>query len=676
MIHLINMPFASLIHPSLPLGLFKAQLDREGTDSEVFNFNFDFARRIGFGNYSTIAFLRGVETQLGEWLFAQETWGEGFGPSEEEFLSRCGPELDQIAHVDDRAAWLGMVRHDVVPGFLDACLNRLEQYGEPDVVGFSCSFFQTVASLALGQRIKAKYPSAKLVYGGACFHGKMGEEFIQKVPWIDAVSTGEADDVFLPLIDSLLAGRDPVGLQGIHYRDATGQVQPGPPTRPVSFEVFKALPDPDYTSFFRDAARVGLDSDESWRLRVILLFESSRGCWWGQKHHCNFCGLGEHLIRYRIRSAKQVYEQLFRFARRYPEVRHLQATDNILSMQHFRDLLPRLQAAPLPGEPNLFYSVKANMTRAHIKALAEAGIRYVQPGIESLADHPLRLMGKGVTGLQNVFFMKVCREYGITVYWNILIRLPGEQRADYERMADWLPKLYHLRPPYSGAVEVECHRFSPYFEHREQWASDVRPQAWYEGIFPADLLNLDRVAYYFDADWKDVLSRDAYAPVIGVVAEWTRIWYEEPVLPQLRIEGRGAAGTDIVDTRQQNARRWHLDGLESAIYSAIDSPASRRTIQEALAQQSIRVADTHLQSVLDHFVQWGLAVHEAGRYLALALAHGTADPLLETRRQHMKALRGLCNRSSRDFAGEATPVWSKDSIPDEFLRLIPNGCTE
>jgi ribosomal peptide maturation radical SAM protein 1 len=333
-----------------------------------------------------------------------------------------------------------------------------------------------------------------------------------------------------------------------------------------------------------------------------------------------------------------VYDQLARLARRYPEARHLQATDNILSMQHFRDLLPRLQAAQLPGEQNLFYSVKANMTRAHIKALAEAGIRYVQPGIESLADHPLRLMNKGVTGLHNVFFMKVCREYGITVYWNILIRLPGEEQAEYEWMADWLPHLYHLKPPYSGAVEVECHRFSPYFEHREQWASEVHPQPWYRGIFPTDRLDVRRVAYYFDADWNGVLPRAAYVPVIEATREWMRLWYEEPILPQLRIESHGEGRIDIVDTRQQAAGRWRLDTLESAVYAAMDPPASLRTIQEVLARAGIPAPEDTVLATLDHLVEARLALHEDGRFLALALSEGTPDPSLEERRHHMKAL--------------------------------------
>ena len=59
MVHFVNMPFASLTHPNLPLGLFKSQLAEAGIESEVFNFNLDFAQRIGYGGYETIAFFKG-----------------------------------------------------------------------------------------------------------------------------------------------------------------------------------------------------------------------------------------------------------------------------------------------------------------------------------------------------------------------------------------------------------------------------------------------------------------------------------------------------------------------------------------------------------------------------------------------------------------------------------------
>lgn len=106
MLHLINMPFASTLEPSLALGVMKSQLAEAGIAGRVFDLNFDFGRRIGFGAYETIAHFRGVRTQVGEWLFAGEAWKEPFGPPEEEFLRMCSNELGEIPNLKAPEKWL------------------------------------------------------------------------------------------------------------------------------------------------------------------------------------------------------------------------------------------------------------------------------------------------------------------------------------------------------------------------------------------------------------------------------------------------------------------------------------------------------------------------------------------------------------------------------------------
>jgi len=56
-----------------------------------------------------------------------------------------------------------------------------------------------------------------------------------------------------------------------------------------------------------------------------------------------------------------------------------------------------------------FYEVKANLTRVQVSALRAAGVTRIQPGIESLSDHVLKLIGKGTCGLRNVQLLKWCR---------------------------------------------------------------------------------------------------------------------------------------------------------------------------------------------------------------------------------------------------------------------------
>ena len=71
---------------------------------------------------------------------------------------------------------------------------------------------------------------------------------------------------------------------------------------------------------------------------------------------------------------------------------------------------------------------------------------------------PLKLMKKGVTGLQNVRVLKWCAADGIEVAWNLLYGFPGELPEEYDAMADLVPSLVHLPPPALGPIVID--RFS------------------------------------------------------------------------------------------------------------------------------------------------------------------------------------------------------------------------
>jgi hypothetical protein len=114
LIHLVNMPFGSIMRSSLALGTMKAQCTRAGLRARVHNLNFVFAHAIGFAGYEMIARFKGVETQVSEWLFAEQAWRRAVGPDEEEFLRLCGNELETIPNVADPIGWLRRIRHQVV----------------------------------------------------------------------------------------------------------------------------------------------------------------------------------------------------------------------------------------------------------------------------------------------------------------------------------------------------------------------------------------------------------------------------------------------------------------------------------------------------------------------------------------------------------------------------------
>src|SRR6185503_19668701 len=104
-------------------------------------------------------------------------------------------------------------------------------------------------------------------------------------------------------------------------------------------------------------------------------------------------------MKYRSKSPARVLTELSELSTRYG-VRSLQFVDNILDTSYFKTVLPQLAAAG--SDYILFYEVKANLKREQVRVLAQAGVRFIQPGIESLDDNVLRLIGKGNSALMNL----------------------------------------------------------------------------------------------------------------------------------------------------------------------------------------------------------------------------------------------------------------------------------
>ena len=99
-------------------------------------------------------------------------------------------------------------------------------------------------------------------------------------------------------------------------------------------------------------------------------------------------------------------------------VDNIQFVDNILDMSFFKTVLPKLAGSE--DKYALFYETKANLKREQVELLAQAGVLWIQPGIESLDDRILKLLAKGNSTVMNLQLLKWCCEFGIDVSWNLL----------------------------------------------------------------------------------------------------------------------------------------------------------------------------------------------------------------------------------------------------------------
>lgn len=604
------MPFASTRRPSLQLGLLKGLAESAGWLAETHHLSLDFAALIGIDAYERLCQHRGV--QLSDWLFSPAAFGSQ-APDAEASLLRDMPAEYRAALTEDAPngdvdAWLCRIRDVLVPAYIASSLATLAST-EYDVIAFTSTFQQNVASFALASAVKAKGFQPAILFGGANFDDVMGVEFVRALPFIDYAAIGEADESFPEFLRRFAAGDAPEDTPGIASRSGDGQVRHLP--RKAPFTALDALPVPDYDEYFLRFERLGFQGSDP-RRKIDLPVEGSRGCWWGAKHHCVFCGLNAGTMTFRAKSPDRLLSEIEALSARYHSF-HIEAVDNIIDMRLFDQLLPALGAQQ--RSLNIFFEVKSNLKPAQIGALARAGVRRIQPGIESLSTPVLQLMRKGVTGIQNVNFLRWCSYYDIRPSWNLLWGFPGESIEHYEAQLKLFPNLTHLQPP-DGQGRIWMERFSPLFtQAKTMGVTQLKPAASYRQVYPSSV-DLEKAAYFFDYQLDGALADQAYQPIVECLDAW-RAAARNPCRPTLRAL-RVPGYIRIEDARRdQNQGVYDLEGPLAAVYDAFfETPIRIAHQAEALA-----MPEAEVEAIVDEFCATGLMMREGDRALALAVPY-------------------------------------------------------
>jgi len=285
---LVHMPVALTTVPSFSLGLFKALLNERGIPSTVIYNNLRFLEKFDANFY---AFLeRSPANHLaGEFLFGKAV---GWKPAKDDedyykLLRETWPcSLSILPVVEPFWRKMPQMRDKAVEFISDAADEVLSF--RPKIVACSSMFQQNMASLALLRRVKEKSPDIITLIGGPNCMGESSTAMAESIPWLDYVFSGEADEVFADFCAALLSDGKDIPEERLPY----GAVKKGMNSREKApFRVSKnldSLPTPDYSDYFAALENSPLKEN----ITPGLLVEGSRGCWWGEKKACSFCGLG------------------------------------------------------------------------------------------------------------------------------------------------------------------------------------------------------------------------------------------------------------------------------------------------------------------------------------------------------------------------------------------------
>jgi ribosomal peptide maturation radical SAM protein 1 len=576
--------------PSLAVSILKTSLKERGIPSKVVYANMLFYETAGLQLVEEL-FDGSIINLLYERLFAPYAHK---GLEKTNLKDLNGDEIPEYLRAFYRV--VGGVNHNISPQkysdmevrcerFLENAVEKIVPLG-PKIVGFSNTYQQTNSSIALAKALKQHLPNSIYVIGGNNCEGEMGEEIAASVEIFDYVFQGEADGAFADFCDSYLE---------------KGILPKGKLIRCSPIDDLNTVPSPDYSDFFEQCTIP--------HKFISLAFESSRGCWWGYRRQCKFCGESALSAPYRSKSPERMVKDLHQLQEEYPDVGSYFATDSILPYNYFKDLLPGLAHTNFPGK--LIYETKANLTYKQTVRMKKAGIYRIMPGIESLSTRLLRLLNKGTNALTNTRLLRNCRELNIEVAWLFLVGIPGDRASDYEEQLQLIPLIQHLSPPRMTPIRIQ--RFSPYFQDPESHGiTEIEPLKSYTHAFPRSV-DIARLAYYFVAKYPSESRQnpEILLPITRQLDRWAERWMGGHA-PRLCIQHVEAGQWIVEDTR--NCAKAFTQVLHSADYTLLKQ-----------CRQGISPKRLTSNGRVERLLDLGYLIEVDGKLLSLVCEPGIRD---------------------------------------------------
>jgi ribosomal peptide maturation radical SAM protein 1 len=605
-IALVNMPFANLSLPSIALTQIKSMVERECDDAgaEVLYLNHDFADLIGVEAYHEIAYV----IYLGDWIFRQAAFPDLPDNSAAYFQRYMPRRTEETVRLKQLISTFRPKLDDFLEGLIDR--YGLDQFA---IVGFTSMFTQTAACFAMARHIKRRNPEAIVVMGGANCEAPMGQELVRNFQYVDYVFSGPSLKSFPRFVRYCRNGqREKIGEIAGVFDQGSAEKARGQAIIGEELDLNEEI-ELDYDDFVESVRQ----KQPNRSLRLTIPFETSRGCWWGERAHCTFCGLNGLTMEYRAMEPDRALKSISSLFRYSSVATRLESVDNILPKSYLESVFPKLDT---PASMYLFYEVKADLSEEDMRVLSKARVKVLQPGIESLATSTLKLMKKGVSSFNNITFLMNCLVYELHPVWNLLIGFPRESAEIYRKYLSDLPKLVHLPPP-TGVYPVRFDRYSPYFKQAQEYGLDLKPLPFYSLTYPFDEESLRHMAYYFgDQNYRAgymQATAEYIARLQQLIEAWKQKWQSGPT-PALYMLNQGAK-VIINDSRSGDETTYELSDLSARILTYLARRKSVTELHDALRD----VAETELTDALTWLMDRNLLFDEEDRYMSVVLRQKT-----------------------------------------------------
>lgn len=299
----------------------------------------------------------------------------------------------------------------------DRYFTNLIKQMKPGIIGFSTMIFQYEHTVSLAKIAKTVLPKVTIVVGG--YYPTIDFNTIAQsddMQYIDFLMNGEGEISFNEFLKAFKKDKNYSKVEGLTYIE-DGKIIHNPHTCLSNLDELK-LPDRDVRIIKKGFHCVGLKAD---------VIETSRGC----VFECNFCSInmmyGKTFRKYSIeRILSDIREAKKRGAKA------LMITDDNITIdgKRFKEICEAIIAN---GLNDIKFLLQASIrgiknTPGLVKAMADAGIKWIFLGIENVSEVNLASMNKGkqFEALDTMDVVKELKAHKITVIGGFILGNPDD----------------------------------------------------------------------------------------------------------------------------------------------------------------------------------------------------------------------------------------------------------
>jgi ribosomal peptide maturation radical SAM protein 1 len=606
-IGLISTPWPLFNRPSIQLGSLKAFAHQSlpGVKVDAHHVYLSVADALGYDLYGQIS----ERTWLSESLYAALLY-----PPRQDIIARFWRRQSSGLPLCQKSDFKKIL--DQLETVSDQIINETA-WQDYNLLGLSICYGQLTSSVYFIHQMKQRAPFLKIVVGGSACSGKLGQSLLHTFSEIDFVINGEGE---LPLahltkwLSSSGGTEKPEPLPGLLSRDDSGGIGAENFSQITHLD---HLPLPDYSDYFSHVKSLKPNKV----FLPTLPMEISRGCWWCKGYvarhgrGCAFCNLNLQWNSYRAKSQEKVVTELDSITEKY-QILSVAFMDNLLPAKGLEGLFKKVVL--LGKDLRLFGELRATTSRHELSAMASAGMREIQVGIEALSSRLLKRLHKGTTTIDNMEIMKNCGAGGMPkLNGNLILNFPGSDQTDVDETLTNLEFAFPFRP--LKGISFWLGYGSPVWNEPNAYGlKKVHNHPFYAQLFPPEILqNLVLMVQGYHGGLRH--QQGLWRPVEQKLKDWKAAYFQlhqapgsDPILSyedggNFLIIHQRRLGTDDMTHR--------LKGTSRQIYLFCES--SRR--MSKILERFPGFGEDKVRPFLKMMVDKRLVFKEGERYLSLAV---------------------------------------------------------